>query len=620
MELILTTKIYKMYFKKENILLSALYMKNIEVSKILIENNINLLNKDKKGISPLENIIENKLCDLIDLIKFKFENNIHDLEKIYTKKEIRDIKEKIGLRTRKKKLSLKISKPFIPKNIPQKIKKIKLKKIDQKILKEDINFFQKKILEIQQQNEQIMKKIEKKKEIRKSSLFSSSSLRCIFGKAEYKSSKFNLKDLYYNLGKEIKFFSQKIKDYQIKSEKSYEIIYKIIQKDLKIVFPNNVIIDKGGSYKTGQRMPWSNLNITVSLRNIKNNDKKLFDFKKKIKDFYKNIKQSNKYSNVYLKQSQSLMILSFEYKNSIKNIEVEILFKYYINTYFPSNEKIILNYLKEYSELKIIYQIFRCILKNYKLDSPVYSGLNNICMVLILVYFFQNREINNKICKEIVNDNNTRSSLTKEIQENINNCYYQKIGKLLIDFFAFYNNFDYNKNVILTKINKPTKDNLSFNQFENSESEKKHKKDFLVIYHPYKNNIILSKSFKFTLLLKECIKLTYVSFFSNCSCPRNKKYILIKKKRRLSSKKINFKNIIHIKYKNRNSKIIRSYCNLDNFRLDSFRKCSLNINTFIKKYEKNNNNILSCVSNKEKEMVKTNYLFNLFYYNQEKPL
>ena len=38
-------------------------------------------------------------------------------------------------------------------------------------------------------------------------------LRCIFGKAEYKSSKSNLKELYYNLGKEIKFFSQKISIY-----------------------------------------------------------------------------------------------------------------------------------------------------------------------------------------------------------------------------------------------------------------------------------------------------------------------------------------------------------------------------------------------------------------------
>lgn len=604
--------------------MSALNFKNIEVSKLLIKNNINLLVKNKLGESPLDFIIRNKLSDLIKEIKFKFENCQINLEKIYTKKEIKFIKERIGFKKRNK-LSLKISKPFIPKNQnPQKIKKIKLQefkkkncqKIDQNILKEDINFFEKKILEIQQQNQQIIKKIEKRKTMNKNSLIFSSSQKCIFENRNYKSKTTDLKSLYYNLGKEIKFFSKKILDYQSKSEKLYDTIYKRIKKDLKKKFSNNVLIDKGGSYKTGLRMLWSNLNITVSLRNIKNSDKKLYDFKRKIKEFYSNINQSNKYAKINLKETDSLMIISFDYKNGKNTIQVEILFKYYINTYFPSNENIIINYLKDYRELKIIFQIFRFILKNYNLDSPVNNGLNNICMMLIVVYFFQNNDIKKNKSKEIINDN-TRSSLTKDIHENINYSYYQKIGKLLIDFISFYNKFDFNKNVILTKI-KHIVDNQEIHNFDCSQPEKfKHKKNFLVIFHPHKNNIILSKSFKFTILLKECFKFTYVSIFSKCFCKFSEANLFLKKRRRLSSKKINLNNIINLKYQN---KMIGTYNSFDEFKSNSLRKFSLNINGFIKKYEKNNDNILSFVSNKEKEKVKTNYLFNLFCYNQERPI
>ena len=312
------------------------------------------------------------------------------------------------------------------------------------------------------------------------------------------------------LTSEIDCYTTWIDGYRRTSKPFFENIYDMIVSHLKAFYGKNITVQKSGSYENGLIMPWSDLNLLVTFHHDARSENRHRNFViDSTKKFSKVLKtERNTVKSCLIEERNTLLILKLQLTKQFREQNVEIIFKYYTNPAYPSNEEIMHEYLDCYPQARPLYIVFRTILHKARLDDPSLHGLKSVVIFLMIVAYLQNMEI----------------SSAKPIGE-------IPTGELLLNFLFFYSyGFDYYRDYIRCY---PVCDTPVM-PFGPKDPIKKI--NSLMIVNPYNDDIILTKSFKRTAELKQLIKLCYISIFSRCSC-LSTKTLTIKPKLSLNSKK-----------------------------------------------------------------------------------
>lgn len=298
------------------------------------------------------------------------------------------------------------------------------------------------------------------------------------------------------LNTEIDYYSAWINSYQSASQPFFQEVYRIMVDKLRSFFGRNVKVSPSGSYENGLLMPWSDLNIIVTFFNngkseVRHRDTIIENAKKFSKILTSEISQIN---SCTIEERISLMIIKLQLSHEYRELNVEIIMKYYINPAYPMNEEIVIEYLKQYPMAKPLYLLFRTILHKAKLDDLSLDGIKSIVIVLIVVAYLQQNELSgNQKLKSI------------------------PLGQLFLNFLFYYSyTFDYfHESIQCYPVgHRPSHPIRPKDPRRNINS--------LMVINPYNDDIILTKSFKRTSELKQLIKLSYFSLFNSCLCTNTK--------------------------------------------------------------------------------------------------
>lgn len=473
---------------------------------VFLKNNFEKINSEYKIIESKKNCAAKKK-------KFKLNPNSSNFSPKFIKSKKNQFIEKPQLSEKKNKSKktkiLKKPKIFKETKISEKQNSEKKQQIQKK--KSEIENYILKIKLLEKKNTEIKKKLNQKKlkNSQKSQFFKKRKNFCFFKsqKKKNKSQNHNYPILYEKTTQKINTYINWLEQYKKFSIPLFKQIEKLIKKKIKNNF-QEISLETSGSYSIDLLMPWSDLNIIVSF------DQKFYDFNqenlfhKKIKKFVKKLKTSKIIKNLIYEERSNLDIIKIEMSKQFQNKKVEIIFKHFINNNYPTNEKIIKNFISKYPISKPLYIIFRKILHTQKLDDPSKFGLRTICIYFLIIGFLQN-------LKYPVSENG-------KIDENEKN----RIGELFVNFIYFFSyNFDFNREMInpfFLEGDFSAKKSICFKDFKN-------KMKSLTILNPYKNSIILTKSFRRTEELKSLFRFVYVSFFQFCSCSERNKIVLKQK-------------------------------------------------------------------------------------------
>ena len=296
------------------------------------------------------------------------------------------------------------------------------------------------------------------------------------------------------LTSEINGYNNWVNDYRRASAPLFEDVYGKVSAQLTRFYGSDITISQSGSYENGLLMPWSDLNLVVAFHHGRNENKNRGLIMEKIKKFSKLLKNKKDFiQNSVIEERSSLVILKLNLTKQYRELTVEVIFKYYVNGAYPSNEETVIQYLQRYPVIKPIYTIFRTMLHKTALDDPSIFGLKSVAVVLIIVAFLQQMEFTSADISEL------------------------SMGQLFVNFLFYYSySFDYNAEAIQCSVAK---------DIDSSPYKLKNPRrriNALEIGNPYNEEIILTKSFKRTGELKQLIKLCYISLFSQCSCPQTK--------------------------------------------------------------------------------------------------
>ena len=316
------------------------------------------------------------------------------------------------------------------------------------------------------------------------------------------------------LTNEINCYTNWIDGYRRTSTPFFENIHELIANQIKAFFGKKVSVAQSGSYENGLIMPWSDLNLIVTFAyDAKSENRQRSYIIESTKKFSKVLRNEKSIiQSCTVEERNSLMILKLRLTKQFREQTVEVIFKYYVNPAYPSNEEIVNEYLNHYKVAKPLYIVFRTILHRAKLDDPSLNGLKSMVIFLMIVGYLQQLEL-------------TSGKSTDGIS----------LGELFLNFLFFYSyGFDYYKESIwcYPANGKPA---LPFGPKDPNK-----KINSLMVLNPYNRDIILTKSFKRTPELKQLIKLCYISLFSRCAC-LSTKTLTIKPKLSLTSKKKNNK-------------------------------------------------------------------------------
>ena len=515
----------------ESVFLKSLKFFNFEIVNFLWKFNIDFFKRDIFGFNSIDLIfiLQNQI--LLQKLKMKFSDEIfNSFFSYYTEKKIIFLKnnlektknefKKKNIDKKKKKLKLNPkSSNFSPKLKNQKKSKLSEKKQKIENSKKQINNIITKLKILEKANLDLAKKIKQKKNSITNKSFKKSKNFCFFKKTEKKkknSSQSKKKEytiVYKKITKKINTYIKCLENYQKITNPIFKQIEKLIKKKIKNNFENlknlenEILIETSGSYSIDLLMPWSDLNIIVSF------NQKFYDinkenlYHKKIKNFAKKLKNSKFIKNLKYEERSNLDIIKIEMSKEFCNKKVEIIFKHFINNNYPSNEKIMKNFIKKYPISKPLYIILRKILHKQKLDDPSKYGLRTICIYFLIIGFLQN--LNYPVFTKIESN--------KKIVDG-----FENIGEIFINFIYFYSyNFDfYNQMINPFLENSEKKKSIFFKNF--------HKKiKSLTILNPYKSSIILTKSFRRTQELKSLFKFIYISFFQFCSCSNQNRFKIV---------------------------------------------------------------------------------------------
>ena len=336
-------------------------------------------------------------------------------------------------------------------------------------------------------------------------------------------------DMYDYMTLNVHQHARSIEQFQIDNKPIFDSLYKEFRNLIFDFFRNTIDISIAGSCMTGLNMPWSDLNIVVTfkVRTLTEND--IYKNVEKFNEFLKTRKSSVSASEFSERKNITLMRLWLN--DAFKNKRVEIIFRRFMIQNLPKTEAIISDFLKTYPISRTIYFVIRKIFHLSDLDNPTEGGINSFSIFLLIIAYLQMIESSthsSSITKQTKTDGSTRSVSTTHCddfldgspddQEKANqtqiNKYINsnKIGEIFLNLVHFYgSSFDYGKNYISPYISRLSKCHPFYIKPESSLTS-------LMILNPFDHNIIITKSFKKTMEMKQIFKLIYNHHFSVCSC------------------------------------------------------------------------------------------------------
>lgn len=300
----------------------------------------------------------------------------------------------------------------------------------------------------------------------------------------------------HTLTNEIEAYTNYIDSYRRASQPFFDDIFNLMLSKLRAHFGDSVNVTESGSYENGLVMPWSDLNMVVTFpsdnRSEMRNRNVVIENTKK---FSKVMQMERKLvQNCFVEERASLLILKIRLTKAYRQQNVEIMFKYYVNPSYPSNEEIVMDYLDKYDKAKPLYIVFRTILHHARLDDPAVAGLKSAVIFFMIIAYLQHAEA--------TSDKPLRS---------------MSIGELFLSFLFFYSyGFDYFNECIQSYA-------VGDAHTETIMQKDPHRRiNSLMVLNPYNDDIILTKSFKRTAELKQLLRLCYISLFNTCACANNK--------------------------------------------------------------------------------------------------
>lgn len=274
-------------------------------------------------------------------------------------------------------------------------------------------------------------------------------------------------------------------------------------------------------------MPNSDLNIAVNLKTRETEDSLREAMIYQFSDMISN--QTSIVSKWSVEKRGSLIVAKGEMTKIYFHTRVEILFKFGQTHLHHKNEDIISKYLQSYPVARSVYLILRNLLSKWELVNPSTGGLNSLSLMSMIVALLQDydwkmfvhtqsetvplnaqRKSNTTVRVSV----DTKESENRRISESMQRNSSQTIsaGKFLMNFMYFYGfSFNYGAFSIATSLTSE----LLGSPFLEKESKKCHQ---LVIHSPHNKNMIITKSFKLTKQMTQCLKIMYNRFFQGCCC------------------------------------------------------------------------------------------------------
>lgn len=467
----------------------------IKEAEAMINLGADLKQADNEGINPMDFIISNRIKSLLEII------NLLQCENQGTavgQKECRRVAENLQKMAGDGPISLNVAEnDRLEHNTTKSENSEKQQKDvckagdlqllnDIKLLKDSVGVSSANLEQLKERNCALKRKLQAKR--KRESV-------CLIQQA---SSSEPMQSMIDQLTKETEHYLGWIAKYRRISKPFFMNIYSLIKSHVGSFYGDNAKLTVSGSYQNGLIMSWSDLNLIVTFPyDQRNESKRRSSIIDSVKKFSKVLKADKTAVKSYeLEERSSLLILKLELTKQYRNQDVEIIFKYYVNPSYPSNEEIIDEYLAHYPLAKPLYILFRSILHRSRLDDPSFNGLKSVAIFLMVVAYLQH-----------TTDQNV------------------SMGQLLINFLFFYT---YSFDLYRDCVNPYPIKSKPHNPFSVKDSRKRIHS--LMVINPYNDDIILTKSFKRSCELKQLMKMMYISLFNRCHCPVERNFTISPKR------------------------------------------------------------------------------------------
>ena len=465
--------------------MKALRQGKVSEARALVRLGANLKEADGEGISPIDFIISNKIKCLLDEIGVMTGDRAGDLPAPKVRHSPA-IKKREDKRRPVNKIGSAVELDACENNTTLSEDSARRSANKRTSAEEQVC---ERIRELASKTEQICAQIEKLKNKnlalkRKLKTKRKNELHCLISQPAPADP---MQAMVEELDREIRSYIAWIEAYRRASRPFFANIHDMVKGLVQSHFNDNVRVCTTGSFQNGLIMPWSDLNLTVTFPVDQRSDSKrrgcIIDSARRFSKVLQADRETVR--TVDIEERSSLLILKLELTKKFRYQSVEIIFKYYVNPAYPSNEEIMDEYLARYPLSKPLYVLFRSLLHKSALDDPSQNGLKSVAIFLMVVAYLQHAQEQN-----------------------------MTLGQLFINFLFFYSyGFDLYKDSIHPYPASASQPHLPF-----VAKDARRKIHSLMVVNPYNDEIILTKSFKRSTELKQLIRLAYISLFTRCGC------------------------------------------------------------------------------------------------------
>ena len=292
----------------------------------------------------------------------------------------------------------------------------------------------------------------------------------------------------------------------------FDDLFQLLKSLIIAHFDRELKVTAGGSYANNLYMPWSNLNINVSVAHEKGKNPHFL--KNDVRCFAKALQKRKEVLKVNFEETAALCILKINFGSEFNHKQAEVIFKHQSNSPYPANEAVMRDYLVQYPVAKPLYLLFRSLIRQNRLDDPSSYGLRTIVVFLLVIAYLQHLDVMEKDSSEF---EETRTLATRQSNPEKAQADNKRLGRLFINMLFYYSyTFDFFKQVI-----RPYKTIGKF-WMPIAKKDKTHKSSSLIVLSPFNSDIILTKSFRRTQELRQILKLSYISLFQSCLCSSRK--------------------------------------------------------------------------------------------------
>lgn len=229
-------------------------------------------------------------------------------------------------------------------------------------------------------------------------------------------------------------------------------------------------------------------------------------------------------------ERKGISILKFRTTPAFSAKRVEVIFRRAAGQSLPKNETIVTGYLETYPVARELFFLVRGSFHSAGLDDPADGGINTLATFLLVIAFIQKIEAStssSEACpsKHLESSRSVDGTTCHDLQSTLSELDPQrpapslsqylnphKLGETFLNLLYFYGHmFDFGANFIRPYVSRFSKSHpfsLKADSGLNS----------LMILNPFDHNLIITKSFKKTGLLKQTFKLLYNHTFAPCVC------------------------------------------------------------------------------------------------------